>query len=63
MPNLFSAFLDERKERPEDTVDMLEAKRSHIDIAIEHLKKEREAINKRLAKMEQKKTTSRRRLK
>ena len=63
MPNLFSAFLDERKERPEDTVDMLEAKRSHIDIVIEHLKKEREAINKRLAKMEQKKTTSRRRLK
>jgi DNA-binding PadR family transcriptional regulator len=63
MPNLFSAFLEERKERPEDTVDVLEAKRSNIDIVIEDLQKEREAINKRLAKMEpKKKRTSRGRL-
>jgi hypothetical protein len=37
---------------------MLEAERSHIDIAIENLKKEREAIDKRLAKMELKKKTT-----
>jgi DNA-binding PadR family transcriptional regulator len=62
IPNLFSAFLEEGKERPEETVDVLEAKRSHIDNVIENLKKEREAINKRLAKMElKKKTTSGRR--
>jgi DNA-binding PadR family transcriptional regulator len=61
MPNLFSAFLEEEKERPEETVDVLEAKRSHIDNVIEDLKKEREAINKRLAKMELKRTPSGRR--
>jgi hypothetical protein len=36
----------------------LEAKQSHIDIVVEDLKKERKAINKRLAKMEPKKKRS-----
>jgi DNA-binding PadR family transcriptional regulator len=59
IPNVFSTFLEEGKERPEDTVAVLEAKRSHINIAIENLKKEQEVIDKRLAKMKLKnKTTS-----
>jgi DNA-binding PadR family transcriptional regulator len=63
VPNLFSAFLEERKERPGDTVSVLKRKQSHIDDVIEALRKEREAIDKRLAKMEpQKKSTSRGRL-
>ncbi len=56
MPNLFSAFLEEQKDRSEDTVEVLEAKRSHINMVIENMKKEQEAINKRLATMKLKKT-------
>jgi DNA-binding PadR family transcriptional regulator len=55
VPNLFSPFFEERKEKPEDTVSVLEHKRSHIDDAIEALEKEREAIDRRLAKMESRK--------
>ncbi|MGA2310543.1 MAG: PadR family transcriptional regulator [Candidatus Bathyarchaeia archaeon] len=63
MPNLFSVFLEERKQRPEDTNSVLKLKRGQIGDAIEALQKELDDINKRLAKMEpQKKRTSRRRL-
>lgn len=59
MPNLFSAFLEERKERPEDTVNVLERKRSQIQGVIENLQKELDVINRRLARAEsQKKRTS-----
>jgi DNA-binding PadR family transcriptional regulator len=61
-PNLFSDFLEERKERPEDTVSVLERKRGQLEGVIEALNKERDAINKRLARMELKKRTLRRRL-
>ena len=62
IPNVFSAFLEEGKEQTHDSVDVLEAKRSHIGIVIENLKKEQEAINKRLIKMRlEKKITSQKR--
>jgi len=59
IPNVFSAFLEEGKERPEDTIDVLEAKRNHIGNIIENLKKEQEAIDKRLVKMKLKKNNLR----
>jgi DNA-binding PadR family transcriptional regulator len=63
MPNPFSVFLEERKEKPDDTVSMLERKRKQIDETIETMQKQRDAISKRLARLEKpKKTTSRRRL-
>ena len=63
MPNLFSAFLEERKQNAEDTDSVLKRKRGQIEDAIENMQKELDVIDKRLAKMEtQKKKTSRRRL-
>ena len=57
MPNLFSAFLDEKRERPEDTVNTLKHKRSQIEDVIKNLQKERDAIDKRLGKMKEQKKT------
>jgi len=63
MPNPFSVFLEERKEKPDDTVSMLERKQKQIEEMIETMQKQRDAISKRLARLEKpKKTTSRRRL-
>jgi DNA-binding PadR family transcriptional regulator len=63
MPNLFSAFLEERKQRPEDTDSVLERKQGQFEDAIEPLQKELDVINRRLARMEpQKKRSSHRRL-
>lgn len=59
VPNLFSTFLEEKKERPEDTVNLLKRKRGHIEEVIENLQNELHVINRRLARMEpQKKRTS-----
>jgi DNA-binding PadR family transcriptional regulator len=64
IPDLFSAFLEERKEGVEDVVDALRRNRGKIEDAIEHLQKELNVIDRRLAKMEpQKKRAPRRRLK
>jgi DNA-binding PadR family transcriptional regulator len=62
MPNLFSVFLEERKKKPGDTINVLKGKRAQIDFMIEQLQKELGVINKRLAQMEKpkKETTSRR---
>jgi DNA-binding PadR family transcriptional regulator len=63
MPNPFSIFLEERKEKPDDTVSMLERKQKQIEEMIETMQKQRDAISKRLARLEKpKKATSRRRL-
>jgi DNA-binding PadR family transcriptional regulator len=51
LPNLFSAFLEERNERPEDAVNALERKRRHIKDVIGNLQKELNVVDKRLAKM------------
>jgi DNA-binding PadR family transcriptional regulator len=61
IPDLFSVFLEERKERPMDTVSVLEHKRSQLENIIESVQKELEVINKRLAKMERTKRKARRR--
>lgn len=58
IPNLFSAFLEEKKEKPEDTVRVLRRKRKQIQNAVENLQKELDVINKRLAKMEPNKKSS-----
>jgi DNA-binding PadR family transcriptional regulator len=63
MPNPFSVFLEERREKPDDTVSVLERKQKQIEETIETMQKQRDAISKRLARLEKpKKTTSRRRL-
>jgi len=49
VPNLFSVFLEERKEKPEDTMSILEVKRKHIERMIKELQKELAAIKKRVA--------------
>ncbi len=51
MPNFFSVFLEERKEKPEDTINVLENKRTQIENMIEALQRELEVINKRLDQM------------
>jgi DNA-binding PadR family transcriptional regulator len=63
MPDPFSVFLEERKEKPDDTVSMLECKRKRIEEIIEDMQKQRDAISKRLVQLEKpKKGSSRRRL-
>jgi DNA-binding PadR family transcriptional regulator len=62
VPNPFSAFLEDRKEKPEDTVNMLQRKRGQIENAIENMQKELDVIDRRLAKMKPRKKNSRRRL-
>lgn len=49
IPNLFSVFLEERKEKPEDTMSILAVKRKQIEKMIKELQKELEAIKKRVA--------------
>jgi hypothetical protein len=61
IPDLFSVFLEERKERSMDTVSVLEHKKSQLENIIESGQKELEVINKRLAKMERTKRKARRR--
>ena len=53
IPNFFSVFLEERKEKPEDTVNVLESKRTQIENMIEELQKELGVINKRLDQLKQ----------
>ena len=53
IPNFFSVFLEERKRKPEDTTSVLECKRAQIEDMIKELEKELEAINRRLAQLEQ----------
>jgi DNA-binding PadR family transcriptional regulator len=57
VPNLFSAFLEERKERREDVVSVLERKRGHIEDVIENLQNELRVIDRRLARIESRKTS------
>jgi len=52
IPNLFSVFLEERKEKPEDTMNVLESKRKQIGKMIKELHKGLVAINKRIIQLE-----------
>ncbi len=53
MPNFFSVFLEERKEKPEDRLEVLERKRKQIERMIEMLQSKLRTINKRLAQLKQ----------
>ena len=52
IPNLFSVFLEERKEKPEDTKNVLEGKRKQIEKMVKELQGELAAINRRVAQIE-----------
>jgi DNA-binding PadR family transcriptional regulator len=63
MPDPFSVFLEERKEKPDDTVRVLESKQKRIEEIIEDMQRQRDAISKRLTQLERpKRVVSRRRL-
>jgi DNA-binding PadR family transcriptional regulator len=53
MPNVFMTFLEERREKPEDSINSLERKRAQIKNIIKELQKEVGAIDKRLVQMKQ----------
>jgi DNA-binding PadR family transcriptional regulator len=63
IPNLFSVFLEERKEKPEDTVNVLESKRKQIEEMTKELQKELAAINKRIIQLERSEQKGRKRFK
>jgi DNA-binding PadR family transcriptional regulator len=52
LPNLFSVFLEERKEKPEDTMNVLESKRKQIERMIKESQRQLTAINKRIVQLE-----------
>lgn len=62
IPNLFSVFLEERKEKPEDTMNVLESKRKQIEKMTKELQKELAAINKRIAQLERSEQKGRKRV-
>jgi DNA-binding PadR family transcriptional regulator len=51
-PHLFSVFLEERKEKPEDTVNILANKRKQIEKMVKELEREQKAINERIVQLE-----------
>jgi DNA-binding PadR family transcriptional regulator len=52
VPNLLSVFLEERKEKPEDTINILKGKRNQLETMSKELQKNLETINTRLAQLE-----------
>ena len=62
LPNLFSVFLEERKEKPEDTMNVLESKRNQIETMIKELQKELEAIKRRMVQLERSEQKCRKRV-
>jgi len=62
IPNLFSVFLEERKEKPEDTMNVLESKRKQIEKMTKEFQKELAAINKRIAQLERSEQKGRKRV-
>jgi DNA-binding PadR family transcriptional regulator len=62
IPNLFSVFLEERKEKPEDTMNVLESKRKQIEKMTKELQKELATINKRIAQLERSEQKGRKRV-
>jgi DNA-binding PadR family transcriptional regulator len=53
VPNLLSMFLEEKKEKPEDTINVLKSKRVQLDTMIKEMQRNLETINTRLAQAEQ----------
>jgi DNA-binding PadR family transcriptional regulator len=62
IPNLFSVFLEERKEKPEDTMNVLDSKRKQIERMMKELQKELVAIRKRIAQLERSEQKGRKRV-
>ena len=62
IPNLISVFLEERKEKPEDTMNVLDSKRKQIARMIKELQKELAAIHKRIAQLERSEQKGRKRV-
>ncbi|MGD8505261.1 MAG: PadR family transcriptional regulator [Candidatus Bathyarchaeota archaeon] len=58
MPNPFSGFLEERKEKSEDNVEALEGKRLQIEQMIKTLRSKLQTVDKRLAQLKQPKGKS-----
>ena len=52
VPNLLSVLLEERKEKPEDTLNVLKSKRTQVETIIKEFQKNLEAINARIAQLE-----------
>jgi DNA-binding PadR family transcriptional regulator len=52
LPNFFSVFLEERKDKPEDTMNVLESKRKQIERMIKESQRQLTAINKRIVQLE-----------
>ena len=52
VPNLLSAFLEERKGKPEDTINILKSKRNQLVTMSKELQRNLETINTRLAQIE-----------
>ncbi|MDQ1279215.1 MAG: hypothetical protein QG670_475 [Thermoproteota archaeon] len=52
IPNLLSAFLEERKEKPEDTINILKNKRNQLETIRKELQSNLEIINTRLTQLE-----------
>jgi len=51
IPNPFSVFLQERKKKTEDTISVLQSKRTQIEDMIKKLQNELEVIDKRLLQL------------
>jgi chaperonin cofactor prefoldin len=44
-------FLEERKEKPEDTINVLKSKRTQVETIIKEFQRNLEAINARIAQL------------
>jgi DNA-binding PadR family transcriptional regulator len=62
IPNFFSVFLEGRKEKPEDTMNVLESKRKQIEKMTKELQKELATINKRIVQLERSEQKGRKRV-
>ena len=62
-PNLFAMFIEEGKEKPEDTAKILLNKRSKTEAMIKMMQKELSQINKRLAQLEKPKAQEKMKIK
>ena len=52
-PPFFSVFLEDKKEKPEDLISVLENRRTQVENMMKELQKQQEAINKRLTQLKQ----------
>ena len=50
-PPLFSVFLEDKKEKPEELISVLENRRTQVENIMKELQKQQEAINKRLTQL------------